>query len=64
MEPMIDRSTRYYEFLSIFCLAYFSAPPGVLIGHFTQLCWAQAWRIGCGKIYYHRTGDKYVELNL
>ena len=26
--------------------------PGVLVGHFTQLAWAQTWRIGCGKITY------------
>ena len=26
--------------------------PGVLVGHFTQLVWAQTWRIGCGKITY------------
>ena len=31
---------------------FFSAPPGILIGHFTQLVWAQAWKIGCGRIVY------------
>ena len=38
-----------------------SAPPGLLIGHYTQLCWAQAWRIGCGKIYYQREGQRFGE---
>ena len=38
-----------------------SAPPGILVGHFTQLVWAQAWKIGCGRIVYKPEGKKRFE---
>ena len=42
----------------------FSAPPGILVGHFTQLVWAQAWKIGCGRIVYKPEGKKRFENNI
>ena len=38
-----------------------SAPPGILVGHFTQLVWAQAWKIGCGRIVYKPESKKRFE---
>ncbi|CAL1261191.1 unnamed protein product [Larinioides sclopetarius] len=36
----------------------FHQNPGQVIGHFTQIIWAQSWRIGCGYTVF-RTGMNY-----
>lgn len=46
------------DFNSTYVYPYY-AEPGVLVGHYTQLVWAQTNKIGCGKIYFHRTGSKW-----
>ena len=42
-------------------VVFFSVVPGVLVGHYTQLAWAQTWRIGCGKITYKPEFDEEYE---
>ena len=41
---------------------HFSVIRGVLVGHYTQLAWAQTWRIGCGKITYQPEGENGQQL--
>ena len=33
--------------------------PGILVGHYTQLAWAQNHRIGCGKLFSYPEGSRY-----
>jgi len=54
----------WYDEVADFNASYvdpFFAPPGILVGHFTQLVWAQAWKIGCGRIVYKPEGKKRFE---
>ena len=36
----------------------FSVIPGILVGHYTALVWAQSLKVGCGKLYSYPEGDR------
>ena len=45
----------WYDEVADFNSSYvtpFFAPPGILVGHYTQVGWAQAYKMGCGKLFY------------
>ena len=40
------------------CEPFCSVIPGILVGHYTALVWAQSLKVGCGKLYSYPEGDR------
>jgi hypothetical protein len=53
---IFNRFTAKFIFVVVF-----SVVPGILVGHYTQLVWAQTWRVGCGKTFYKPEDAQFAQ---